>query len=125
MAEDMEVSMRLLVLALTGVALLAGCKSNKSDSAFRDSGDDVLDVRGGTGRFNEPLTAPSVDPMVNTTPTFSAPASATNYTVQRGDTLWSIASRHYGNGQKWRDIVAANPGISETRLPAGRTIVLP
>jgi nucleoid-associated protein YgaU len=120
----MEVSMRFLVLALTGVALVAGCKSNKNDSAFREN-DDVLDVRGGSARFNEPLTAPALDPMVNSTPTYSAPLASTNYTVRQGDTLWSIAARHYGNGQKWRDVVAANPGISESRLPVGRTIVLP
>lgn len=116
--------MRLLVLALTGVALVAGCKSNNNDSAFRDN-DDVLDVRGDSARFNEPLAAPAVDPMINSAPTYTAPVAATNYTVRQGDTLWSIAARHYGNGQKWRDIVAANPGISETRLPVGRSIVLP
>ena len=115
--------MRLLVLALTGVALAAGC-NNKRDSAFR-SNDDVLDVRGGSARFNEPLAAPTVDPMVSGAPAYSAPVAPTNHTVRQGDTLWSIASRHYGNGQKWRDIVSANPGISETRLPVGRTIVLP
>ncbi len=48
-----------------------------------------------------------------------------NYTVQRGDTLWSIAQRHYGNGQRWVDIVNANPGLDPNKLPVGRAIVLP
>jgi nucleoid-associated protein YgaU len=45
--------------------------------------------------------------------------------VRRGDTLWSIAQRTYGDGKRWRDIAAANPGIEPTRLKVGQTLVLP
>jgi len=48
-----------------------------------------------------------------------------NYTVRQGDTLWRIASSKYGNGQKWRDIVAANPGLVPQTMRVGQTIVLP
>lgn len=34
--------------------------------------------------------------------------SATSYTVQRGDHLWSIALRAYGDGYKWSGIYEAN-----------------
>lgn len=47
------------------------------------------------------------------------------YTVQRGDTLWSIAQRHYGNGQRWQDIVAANPGLVPEKMRVGQQIILP
>lgn len=53
-----------------------------------------------------------------------APTAAT-YTIQKNDTLWSIATAHYGNGHKWQDIVAANPGLNPTKLPVGKTITLP
>lgn len=33
---------------------------------------------------------------------------ATFYTVQKGDTLWGIASEHYGNGAKYNAIFEAN-----------------
>lgn len=33
---------------------------------------------------------------------------ATFYTVQKGDTLWGIASDHYGNGAKYNQIFEAN-----------------
>jgi len=30
------------------------------------------------------------------------------YTVQKGDSLWKIAERHYGDGSQWRRIYEAN-----------------
>ncbi|MFI4859357.1 MAG: LysM peptidoglycan-binding domain-containing protein [Phycisphaerales bacterium JB063] len=47
------------------------------------------------------------------------------YVIQKGDTLWSIASRVYGDGQKHVDIVRANPGLNPQRLAIGQEIVLP
>jgi len=35
-------------------------------------------------------------------------ASARTHTVAKGDTLYSLAQRYYGNRSKWRDIYAAN-----------------
>ena len=37
-----------------------------------------------------------------------------DYTVERGDTLWSIARRHYGAGQWWTAIAVAS-GIPLTK----------
>ena len=53
-----------------------------------------------------------------------APAART-YTIQKGDTLWSIANRTYGNGQRWVDIAQANPSIAPAKMPVGQEIVLP
>jgi 5'-nucleotidase len=47
------------------------------------------------------------------------------YTVQEGDTLYSLAKRFYGNGQMWQRIADANPDISPKRLPVGEEIVVP
>ena len=38
-------------------------------------------------------------------------AAARHHTVARGDTLFSLAQRYYGNRSKWRDIYAANRGV--------------
>ena len=47
------------------------------------------------------------------------------YQVKKGDTLWSIAARVYGKGQRWKDIAAANPGIDPNRVKSGQVINLP
>ena len=54
-----------------------------------------------------------------------APLEGNSYTIQRGDTLWAIAARHYGDGQRWKDIQEANPGIQPNRMRIGQTIALP
>ena len=72
----------------------------------------------------EPVASPAYAPQPVVTPVAPAPAQAT-YTIQKNDSLWKIAERHYGSGQRWPDIVAANPGLEPTKMPVGKTIVLP
>ncbi|MEM9345446.1 MAG: LysM peptidoglycan-binding domain-containing protein [Planctomycetota bacterium] len=50
---------------------------------------------------------------------------ARTYTIRKGDTFWSIAQREYGDGQKWRDISAANPSADPKKLAVGQQITLP
>ena len=63
-------------------------------------------------------------PAPVTRPKETPPALRT-YTVRKKDTLWSIAKRHLGDGQRWKDIVAANPGLDPQKLMPGQTIKLP
>ncbi|MCJ7543685.1 MAG: LysM peptidoglycan-binding domain-containing protein [Phycisphaerae bacterium] len=58
-------------------------------------------------------------------PVAPAPPAANTYTVQKGDTLWSIAQRFLGDGQRWREIVDVNPGLEPAKLKVGQVIVLP
>jgi len=56
-----------------------------------------------------------------------APEKPQMYTLKKGDTLWAIAKRVYGDGSKWRIIAKAN-NISDAetrRLQIGRTLVIP
>jgi LysM repeat protein len=47
------------------------------------------------------------------------------YTIKASDTLYGIARGQLGNGQRWQEIVAMNPGLDPTRLAVGQTIRLP
>ena len=65
---------------------------------------------------------PTPAPVVALPP---APAGPRIHTVARGDTFWSLAVRYLGDGQRWRDIQAANPGAVPTKLRIGQKIVIP
>lgn len=54
-----------------------------------------------------------------------ATADGETYTVRDGDTLWSIADSVYGDGQKWREILDANPGLRPEELHVGQELSLP
>lgn len=43
--------------------------------------------------------------------TSPAPASAQTYTVTKGDCLWTIAKKFYGDGAKYQQLYDANKGI--------------
>lgn len=55
------------------------------------------------------------------------PVAETLYTVQRGDTLWAIAARHYGDPLLWPVIHHANRSIvpNSHRIRPGQQLVVP
>ena len=55
----------------------------------------------------EPAAAPAPSPAVTVYKT---------HTVQKGDTLWAIAKKYYGNGSQYPKIVSANPDIKNPNL---------
>jgi nucleoid-associated protein YgaU len=61
----------------------------------------------------------------------SAPSSETAshpgtvYVVKAGETLRSIAEKKLGNADRWKDIVAANPGLDPHKIAVGKTLKLP
>lgn len=71
-----------------------------------------------------PTSAPTPAPTV-------APSTAPgtkNYTVQKGDSLWKIAVKEYGNGYAWTRIYKANKkliGQNPGRVFAGVQLVMP
>lgn len=63
-------------------------------------------------------------PAAPTAPAMPVP-SGRSYTIRAGDTLEAIARRELGDGQRWKAIVDANPGLDPKNLKIGRTITLP
>jgi nucleoid-associated protein YgaU len=43
-------------------------------------------------------------------------AATTLVEVQRGDSLWRIATRHLGEGRRWKELHARNPEIRNPNL---------
>ena len=52
-------------------------------------------------------------------------SSYTVYTVEAGDTLTAIAGVWFKDTNKWKEIVAVNPGLSASNLKVGQKINLP
>lgn len=45
--------------------------------------------------------------------------------VRRGDTLWDMASKYYGDGRRWTEIQAANGGVNPKLLLPGMVLKVP
>jgi len=70
--------------------------------------------------------APAAVPVVVVATSASASAPGPRaYEIQAGDTLAEISAVFYGTPKRWRDIVAANPGLDPAALTPGTRIILP
>ncbi len=78
------------------------------------------------------LTIPDVSPKqptstkesLSTVETQNA-ISGTTYTVVKGDSLWKIAVRAYGDGYKWVSIARANKLGNPNLIHSGNVLTLP
>ncbi len=48
-----------------------------------------------------------------------------SYTVVKGDSLWSISVRAYGDGYKWREIARENKLMSPNIIHSGNVLTIP
>jgi 5'-nucleotidase len=72
-------------------------------------------------------TAPDTaaySPMISSTPVEKT-VGGKSHKVQKGETLYSIAKATYGDGKMWKKIVAANPGVSASKLKVGQVLTMP
>jgi tetratricopeptide (TPR) repeat protein len=75
-----------------------------------------------------PVRSTQIQQPVRALPTKpGAPTTVRRHVVVKGDTLFSLAQKYYGNRSRWRDIFAANREIlpSENSLPIGVEIQIP
>jgi 5'-nucleotidase/UDP-sugar diphosphatase len=135
----------VLVTALLGALVCVGCKKPQgpqttemappTETAAGPKGLKALEPPGAEAPIPltaadpapwpepEPAPLPRAEPVVAARPV--EPESPRFYVVQKGDTLWRIAAKVYGNGQRYRDILAANPGLVPTRMPVGSKLLIP
>jgi nucleoid-associated protein YgaU len=136
--------MRYVLTLLVAAMALAGCQQKDQAKGPAPTGTpppgptDVQPVQRPLESLtpvSEPTPPPrkeivSVRPVVRptestelTAPTPLVPGRG--YTIQKGDTLFSISKKMLGEGKRWPDIKAMNPGLEESRLPVGKTINIP
>lgn len=52
-------------------------------------------------------------------------SSGQTYTTQKGDTLWGIAKKFYGNGSRWTVIAEANGLSKDSPISSGMKLKIP
>jgi LysM repeat protein len=109
---------------LAGVAVIglstvvAGCRSAARHTRGVVSEEPVVTTR----LRGEPPFEPSAKSVTNSQ---LAVGETSSYTVQKGDTLWSIAKRHLGKGNRWSEIASVNPNLTPETLKTGQKILIP
>ena len=73
------------------------------------------------------IPAPLVAPREEVEGSFPKSRGTRTYVIKRGDFLWNLAVKFYGDGSKWKIIHEANKRVipNPTLLPIGKKIVIP
>jgi nucleoid-associated protein YgaU len=58
-----------------------------------------------------PLPVQPMEVRQPVAPVFSNPTVAHSVIVKRGDSLWKLAQANLGDGNRWRELLAVNPGL--------------
>ena len=67
------------------------------------------------------LTVEKMQPQTQMTNSITSKS----YIIQKGDFLWSIAIRAYGNGYKWVEIAKANKLTNPNLINVGNNLIIP
>lgn len=74
-----------------------------------------------------PYLPPEPKPVAhkNTANTAKSGGIKATHTVVRGDTLWDLAKKYYGNYYQWTKIQKANGNLNPYTIPVGRKLLIP
>lgn len=106
LATRIAAAVLAVVSLVGGLSATAGAQPHQPPAAAALSATPPTTTQGGSAALSPSTEAPSVS---------DGPAAlATSYTVETGDTLWSIAQSVYGDGGDWPAIAQANLGTVMT-----------
>ncbi len=69
--------------------------------------------------------AKPADTAVAESPATQAATASTSHVVVKGDTLWDLAVKFYGNGEAWKTISSANGKPNPKKLAIGEALEIP
>jgi 5'-nucleotidase len=128
----------LLTLVAASALFIGGCKKDKAPApaAATPPAEEIVPQAQPYVPANPPMSYTEVTPApaapVAAEPAVTAAPAAsggritgTSYTIQKGDTLYSIAQRRYGSGTQWKKIAAANPNVNPNKIIPGTKLKLP
>ena len=102
-------------------------KANNLPSANAIEEGHVLNIPRVESRLAEatPTSSPEATVEPTPAPTEKPVITSKTYTVVKGDTLWGIAVKVYGDGYKWVEIANANNVVNPNIIHSGNILVLP
>ena len=74
---------------------------------------------------NVTVSQPTTTEKTETTTIKTTTIQGETYTVVKGDNLWNIAVRAYGDGYKWTEIAKANKLDNPNVIHSGNVLILP
>lgn len=118
-------SYKIVLCTTIAVSLLAAGCGNDEKAAMRE--ENVLLSQRVTELESQVAESQVQPPAYANAQQSIGPSMQTRvYLVVKGDTLWSIAKRQLGNGQRYKEILALNPHVAQNKpLPVGTTLTLP
>ena len=115
--------MRTMTVVLVAVAamVVVGCAQKREEMPQLDA------ASIGVTPEAAPVMEETAPPAVTTSEPKEAVGASTTYTMQRGDTLYSLAKRFYGDGKLWTKIADANKDKvrNVNAIPVGTALTIP
>ena len=118
------------VFTLTVVMVMAiglvGC-AEKREEELPQIDPAELEAATPTPALTTPITTAEVETPTPAMAAVPAQTISDNYAMQRGDTLYGLARRYYGDGKLWTRIAEANRDKFRdvTAIPVGTVLVIP
>ncbi len=115
--------MALAMLAAAGCKKPTGPKTTEIEAVDRPASELMPETPATENTTRTETATESTTDATDTTT--DPPPPARTHTVRKGDTLWSLAMKFYGDGKRWREIAQANNIEDETKLPIGKVLTIP